>query len=395
MKSITVVSPEATVENRLLELYEGELAIRRVWSTEWREPGVAVMEICAANPNVVVLAGLEVEDAAILSADIDRRDPGIGVLALLDDSSPEDVMRILRAGARDALEADLSNDELRTAVDEILALVADRQRGMQERGSGPPRRVIVMIGPKGGSGKTTMATNLAAGAAQRYPGQVLLIDLDTQFGDVPSALGIQPEHSIADASVIGMNERTALKVFLTTHETGLAVLAAPESFAVASELRDDEIKRTIAALVEEFPMVIIDTAAGFDEAALVALELASDVIFVASPDVPAIRAVKKQLDALDAIGMGAPRRHLLINRADAKVGLSSDEIQETIGLVAEFQIPGSRQFPMSTNEGVPLVVGERRDKAAKPLAHLVDFFAPEPASGAASGIGSWFKRKDS
>ena len=395
MRSITVVAPDAVIEERLLELYQGELAVRRVWSDEWREPGVAVVEICAANPSVVVLAGIELEDAAILASDIDRRDPGIGVLVLVHDPTPEDIVTILRAGARDVIPYDVSDDELRPSVDEILALVAERQRGLIERAGGPPRRVIVLLGPKGGSGKTTISTNLAVGAAKRYPGMVLLIDLDTQFGDVPSALGLEPEYSIADAAAVGMNERTALKVFLTTHDSGLAVLAAPESFAESSELRDDQIKRTIGAFIEEFPLVVIDTAAGFDEASLVAMEFATDVIFVASPDVPAIRAVKKQLEALDTIGMNVPRRHLAINRSDARVGLSAEEIQETIGLPAEFQIPGSRQFPMSTNEGVPLVISERRDKATKPLTQLVDFFAPEPAKAGGSGIGSWLKRKDS
>ncbi|MGI9610707.1 MAG: AAA family ATPase, partial [Acidimicrobiia bacterium] len=245
MRSITVVAADAVIEERLLQMYTDELAVRRVWSTEWREPGVAVLEICAANPSVVVLAGLDVDDAAILAADIDRRDPGIGVVAIVADRKPDDVVTILRAGARDVLDVHVADDELRRSMDDVLTLVAERQRGMVERGSGPPRRVIVVAGPKGGSGKTTISTNLAAGAAKRYPGHVLLIDLDTQFGDVPTALGLEPEHSIADASAVGANERTALKVFLTLHETGLAVLAAPESFSEASELRDDQIKRTV------------------------------------------------------------------------------------------------------------------------------------------------------
>lgn len=395
MRSITVVSADTVAEERLLELYRDELAVRRVWSTEWREPGVAVLEICAANPSVVVLAGLEVEDAKILASDIDRRDPGIGVIVLLEERTPDDVVSILRAGARDVLDVTVSNEDLRATTDDVLTLVAERQRGRSERGSGPPRRVIVIAGPKGGSGKTTIATNLSAGAAKRYPGHVLLIDLDTQFGDVPTALGLEPEHSIADAASVGINERTALKVFLTRHDSGLAVLAAPEEFSKAAELRDDEIKRTVAAMIEEFPMVLIDTAAGIDEPTLVAMEFASDVIFVATPDVPAIRAVKKQLDALDAIGMHGPRRHLVINRSDARVGLSADEIEETIGLPAEFQIPGSRQFPMSTNEGIPLVMGERRDKASKPLMEMIDFFAPQPAPSVRGGIAGWFRRKDS
>lgn len=393
MSSVTVVSDNAGVEERLLALNADRLAIRRVWSNEWREPAQAALEICAANPSVVVLADLTEGDAEALASEIDRRYPGIGVLAVVSERTPDGVVTLLRAGARDVLALDATDQELQSAVDDVLSLVAERQRSLRDRGAGPPRRVVVMAGPKGGSGKTTLATNLAAGAAKRYPGNVLIIDLDVQFGDVPTALGMEAEHSIADAAAVGVNERTALKVFLTIHESGLAFLAAPESLALADDLGDDDIKRTVAALIEEYPLTIIDTAAGIDEAALVAMEFATDLLLVSTPDVPAIRAVKKQLNALDAIGMNAPRRHLVINRSDARVGLSATEIEETVGLQAEFTIPGSRQFPMSTNEGIPLIIGDRRDKAIKPLAELVEFFAPA-AQEDTSGSRGWLRRKD-
>lgn len=395
MRSISVVAADNATEQRLLSLYGDELAVRRVWSNEWREPAVAVLEICAANPSVVVLAGIEAEDAEVLASDIDRRDPGIGVLVLIGERDTDTVVKLLRAGARDVLSIDDSDAQLRESLDSILRLMDERQRASREKGNGPPRRVIAVTGPKGGAGKTTIATNLAAGAAARFPGNVLLIDLDTQFGDVSSALGLQPEHSIADARSVGLSERTALKVFLTMHSSGLAVLAAPDSLEAAADLSDDDIKRTLAAFIEEYPLVIIDTAAGIDEASLVALEFASDLMLVSTPDVPAIRAVKKQLDALDQIGMKAPRRHLVINRSDARVGLSTDEMEDTIGLTAQFLIPGSRNFPMSTNEGVPLVVGERRDKATKQLEKMIDFFAPEPAQLSTNKAAMWLRRKES
>ncbi len=392
MRSVTVVSADREVEDRLLELFHDQLAIRRVWSEEWHDPGIAVREICAANPSVVVLAGLTEDDATVLAAAIDRRDPGIGVLVMVDERSQDGVVNLLRAGARDVLPITAPGEELQSAVDDVLALVAERQRSLRERGNGPPRRVIVVVGPKGGTGKTTVSTNLATGAAKRYPGNVLLIDLDTQFGDVPSALGLQPEHSIADAVSVGLNERTALKVFLSVHDSGLMVLPSPDSLADAADLRDDDIKRTVAAFIEEFPMVVIDTAAGIDEPTLVAMEFATDVIFVSTPDVPAIRAVKKQIEALNQIGMGAPRRHLVINRADARVGLSSEEIQETIGLNADFLIPGSRQFPITTNEGIPLIISDRRDKAQRSLGEMVDFFAPEAQKSNGKGLLGLLRR---
>lgn len=393
--SITIVSDSTTAEKRILRMYDGELAVRTVWSDQWHNPEVAVLEICAANPSVVFLIGLTAGDSMMLASSIDRRYPNVGVVVMLEERTPDSVVQILRAGARDVVQLHAGDTELRESLDAVLALVAERQRSLRDRGNGPPRRVIVISSPKGGSGKTTIATNLAASAALKHPNKVLLIDLDTQFGDVASALGLEPEHSLADAAAIGVNERTALKVFLAVHDSGLTILGAPSSLSEAADLHDDDIKRTVAALIEEFPLVVVDTAAGIDEASLVAMEFATDVIFVTTPDVPAIRAVKKQLDALDQIGMNAPRRHLVINRSDARVGLNTTEIEETIGLEAGFLIPGSRQFPMSTNEGVPLSIGERRDKANKPLKELVEFFAPDRNETASNKAISWLRRKAS
>ena len=60
-------------------------------------------------------------------------------------------------------------------------------------------RVVAVMSPKGGVGKTTVATNLAVGLAKTAPMGVVIVDLDLQFGDVASALNVDPEHTITDA----------------------------------------------------------------------------------------------------------------------------------------------------------------------------------------------------
>ncbi len=212
-----------------------------------------------------------------------------------------------------------------------MALTAER-RSARSFQSGLERRVVVVIGPKGGAGKTTFACNLGYGVAKRHPGMALLVDLDLQFGDTISALGLEANHSLVNAAALASTERSALKVFLEIHESSLAVLAAPLSLADSDQVTGDDVKRVLAALVEEFPFVVVDTAAGIDDAALTAMEFATDIVMVSTPEVPAIRAAKRALDALDSIGMNAPRRHFVVNRAGSKVGLSTPELEETIGM---------------------------------------------------------------
>src|SRR3712207_8111320 len=60
-------------------------------------------------------------------------------------------------------------------------------------------RVITVASPKGGVGKTTVSTNLALGLTEAAPQSTVLVDLDVQFGDVASALGLEPESTLPDA----------------------------------------------------------------------------------------------------------------------------------------------------------------------------------------------------
>ena len=70
-----------------------------------------------------------------------------------------------------------------------------RSKDGRARGNG---RVITVFSPKGGTGKTVMATNLSACFAKNGGKKTLLLDLDLQFGDAAIMLGIEPEKTIQD-----------------------------------------------------------------------------------------------------------------------------------------------------------------------------------------------------
>ncbi len=102
MSGVTIVSPDAALEEQVLGIYaEQKMPVRRVWSDDWREPRIAVQEICAANPSVVAIQGTDVADALVLVNELDRRHPELGVLVVSEQASPDDIVELLRSGARD------------------------------------------------------------------------------------------------------------------------------------------------------------------------------------------------------------------------------------------------------------------------------------------------------
>jgi pilus assembly protein CpaE len=210
-------------------------------------------------------------------------------------------------------------------------------------------------------------------------GRVGLIDLDVQFGDVGHALQLDPEHTIGDAALNSgaTLDLMTLKVFLTMHESGLFVLCSPDSLIQAEEVGADHVKKVLTLMVELFPFVIIDTGAGINEHTLTAMEFSTDLLLVAAADTPSVRALSREVEALDLIGMTNQERHLVLNRVDSRTGLDPADIQAMIGMEAVAEVPQARTIVHSTNQGVPLLADGGRDPASRALTDLVDFFLPE------------------
>jgi len=236
-------------------------------------------------------------------------------------------------------------------------------------------RVIVVLSPKGGSGKTAVSTNLAAAMAMRFPGKVAAIDLDVQFGDMCTAMGLQPEHNLAQVAGSSQVDATTIKLFLTPYEPGLYVLCGARTPAEADAVTHEHVSKVIPLLAADFDYVIVDTPAGLDDRTLAALECATDLLMVSSLDVTSIKSLRKAVEAMDALGV-TKNRHFILNRADAKVGLRPIDAAEAVGWPIEALIPSSVDIPLSMNLGTPVVKLSPRTAVAKQLTQLTQLFAP-------------------
>jgi pilus assembly protein CpaE len=265
---------------------------------------------------------------------------------------------------------------------ELAADVSTALHGMgvvvKANGFAPPSReakVIVVISPKGGSGKTAVSSNLAAALAQRHPGKVVAVDLDVQFGDLATALSLSPEHTLAQLSRATVIDATTVKLFLTLYYNGLYVLAGSHDPVDAESIGHKHISDVLPLLAQNFDFVIVDTPAGLDERTMAAIECATDLLLVSSLDVTSIRSLRKELDALDHMGIKA-KRQMVLNRADSKVGLNPTDAEEAIGMKIACSIPSSREIPLSLNLGTPVVISEPKSAVAKQLEQLSQLYAP-------------------
>ena len=100
--------------------------------------------------------------------------------------------------------------------------------GQGREPSTPRGEILTVFGAKGGTGKSTLAVNLAAAVALGGEESVLVLDLDTRFGDIAIMMGVAARHTVADLAV-RVDELTpeTFRQALAQHESGAMVLAAP------------------------------------------------------------------------------------------------------------------------------------------------------------------------
>ena len=238
-------------------------------------------------------------------------------------------------------------------------------------------RVIAVVAPKGGLGKTTVATNLAVGLARLAAKSVVLIDADVQFGDVASALALEPEYTLPDVvQALDQNDTVALKTLLVLHESGFFTVCGASEPDAGDRVTGEQLSRLIRQLSELFRYVVIDTAPGLGEHALSAIELATDAVFLCDMSVPSARGLRKEIAVLTRIGLMPQFRHVVLNLADRKSGLSVRDIESITGVPVDVAVPRSNRVALSTNRGIPMLQDGGRNSGSLALSRLVARFEP-------------------
>jgi pilus assembly protein CpaE len=400
MSRLVLATASTEFERRVIEAFDGDLpGPLRYWREDMlADPADTVRELGGRDVEVVALGpDVSTADALALATAFDHDRPDISVLIVAPPST-DLLQSALRAGARDVIAPDMAPADLREAIERAFDTALHRRRvfdGDDPDGVDDHDRshVIMVLCPKGGAGKTTISTNLALALAQVAPGEVVIVDLDLQFGDVASSLGLRPELTFSDA--VRSNDvldATTLKAHLTAHPQDLFVLCAPRMPTEADDISVEHVERMLHLLSQSFRYVVVDTASGLDENTLASLEYATDLVLVSATDVPSIRATVKEIEALRVIGKPQHEWHFVLNRADARTGLTVPAIERTVGINVDVAIPSSRSVPLSLNQGEPLVIADPRSSVSMAMFQLVRRLSPQ-SSPADTRPSSIFRRR--
>ncbi len=231
-------------------------------------------------------------------------------------------------------------------------------------------RVITVFSPKGGTGKTAIASNLASALAKQGR-KTLLLDLDLQFGDAAIVMGVEPEKTIYDLVLApGEMDIEKLAGYITKHQCGLDILPAPLRPEDAELVTESKITRLLEVARQTYEAIVVDTSPFFHGPMLATLDRTDELLVLCGLDVPTLKNVRLALQTLELLSFPSRRIRYVLNRANSKVGLNTREVEAALKVTVHASIPSDRIVPIAVNRGTPAVLSEPGSEFAKALMEL-------------------------
>ena len=292
-------------------------------------------------------------------------------VVVLSAGSPNGfVKRVFEVGADDIVSLPESPEHVAFTFQKAIV----RKQGAANGTGVALAPMVCVLGPKGGTGKTLTACNLAVSLAAGGR-RVAIVDLDLQFGDVALSLGLAPTRTIYDLAKSGGSlDGEKIAGYLAEHPSGVSVLVAPTRPDHAGAISTEFLREVYAALRGSHDYVIVDTPPGFTAEVIASIDSSSHVCVVGMLDSLSLKNTKLGLETLELMGYDRARTRLVLNRADSRVGISRDDVVAIVGRTPDVFIPSDRDIPRSVNEGKPIALSGKRSDAAKAFGQLASLY---------------------
>ncbi|HYM64837.1 MAG TPA: AAA family ATPase [Gaiellaceae bacterium] len=294
----------------------------------------------------------------------------------------------------DALESDVADVLLLPQMTENIVFAIRKASHSGRKAQGRPGRrgrIVTVFSPKGGTGKTVIATNTATAVAKHEGKKALLLDLDLQFGDAAIMLGIEPEKTIYDLVVApGELDTEKLAGYVTRHDSGLDVLPAPLRPEDAELVTEAKLAQLLEVARESYDVIVVDTSPFFHGPMLATLDRTDELLLLCGLDVPTLKNVKLALQTLELLSFPPDRIRVVLNRANSKVGMKPGEVEGALDVKVRFELPSDRAVPLSVNRGNPAVLAEAKGDFARAVRAMAKALAPSEAEKADKR--RWFGR---
>ncbi|MCX8024360.1 MAG: response regulator [Thermanaerothrix sp.] len=340
------------------------------------KPDVALIEYDLPDMNGITLTEL-----------IRRDFPGTQVVLISQDNYTDLVLRAVRAGACDFITHDVSIKELTDVLRRAAQLSsAERQRQapsavlpagptqMFVPGRGINGRIVTVYSPKGGTGATTIAANLAL-ALLNNDVRVALVDGCLQYGDAHMFFNELGQFSVLDLvpRIYDLDIPLVESVMILNRATGLYLLPAPPRPEFAEKITGENFARILEFMRRFSDYIVVNTHSFITDPVLAALDAGDVVVLVVEQQINSIRNVRLFLDLWDALGMSRERIALVMNRYRKDHPITVEKVSERLKHTVAITIPEDIDAAQKADAlGIPILRSSKDSPIAQSFIDLAE-----------------------
>jgi pilus assembly protein CpaE len=396
----------ARLRQQLTEMQVGGLPLAMEVVGQARDGQEAVHMTLVQKPDLVLLeSDLPVLDGYEAAQLITLASPGTLIGLIGGAETPADLRRALRSGVREFIPRPLRPETLGAALQSLLA-IEERRHSAEFVNMTDPARIpmtICVTGAKGGVGKTTITSNLACALAQENPGNVVLVDLYTQFGDVATMLNLSPRRTVADMVPLAEELDPQLVAdHLEAHNSGLRVLIGSVDPKPLDFFSTRFLEELMGVLKRSYRFIIVDVPPILHPGTLYMIGHSQAVVLVANLfDLTTASDTKKLLDAVKGKQVPEERLKVVLNRVSKENQLQIKDIERAFSHPIAATIPNDGKLvPTSINRGVPFVITHPDSAIAMSIKEFMGNLTGKPGGRGDACVApttserkSWFARR--
>ncbi len=335
------------------------------------QPDVVLMDI-----NMPDMDGIAATEAVLAQV------PTTQVIMMSVQGEQDYLRRSMLAGAREFLIKPISAEDLYNAIRHVYRL-RTQQRGYTVPAGGYPTeaaaqgstqqgQIIAVFSPKGGSGTSSVAANLAVAIRQSTNKKVALVDADFVMGDLGVIMNLISTKTIADlANRINELDRDLLTDVVATHASQVKVLLAPPNPQTGELVTSEHVRSILELLRREYDYVVVDTPSSFQDRALAVLDMADRIAVLMTLEMTCIKNIKLFLEVAELLEYSKDKILLVLNKADGRLGIRVENVEENIRHKVSIQIANAgNDMALAINQGVPLVIAKPGTSASRDIVSL-------------------------
>jgi pilus assembly protein CpaE len=336
-----------------------------------REQDIEMAGVQAQADAALAQATTEKPDIVMVDALLQGKTSGLDIAKKIREASPGTRIVVVTVPQRPIVP----KPEL--GIDAVFVLPGGANELGQALGIGSGTKtkgtVVAIYSPKGGTGKTTLALNLAC-VLRRQGKAVALIDGVMQFGALRHVLQVPPTtRSFVDLPAAGAMRNSIAEV-LWEGPGGVHILLAPARPEESDLVQSGDIAVAMGLLAETHDYVIVDAPARLSEDTLAILDAATLILIVVTYMSATVANARSAIDTFEALGYKGQKPILLIvNQADTAAGMSRGGLEHALNLPVIAEIPTDwKVVSESLNKQQPFVLSQPSAAVSKAIEHLAN-----------------------